>query len=645
MWQSYAHETDVVRPSNGRVLPATAQQQAADDSDSSERDKKAVEEAIHGWWPASMKGHDQRIAWWREAKFGCFIHWGVYSAYGGEWNGKPFRGYAEHMMRSQKIPRAEYEKEVVAKFNPIKFDADRWVRLIKAAGMKYVIITAKHHDGFAMYPSAVTRYNIHDATQFKRDPMRELAAACRRNGIRFGFYYSHAYDWEHPDAPGNDWDYDNPGGDRKLHGGERWYDQHPELLPKAQRYVNEKAIPQIVELLKTYQPDIMWFDTPSKLPLSENLRILKAVHDTAPNVVVNGRLARGAGYSFGDYKNTSDRAAELVPTEGDWETIPTTNESYGYHKYDQSHKPVSHFIQLLAKAAARGGNVLMNIGPMGDGQIDPKDQSILQGIGKWMATNGPSIYGTERTPLPVEAWGESTRKGNTLYLHVFDWPRDGKLIVGGLKSAVTKVYLLADPRRKPLKTARHNSDDVVVKLPAQAPDAADSVVVVETQGEFKVNPVRLLASSGQTNVLRTFDAELHGNGLHFGDGKAPKAYVFGWNDPRQWVGWKVRVNEPTEFEVTTKYTTGSTANRGSYAVTIGDHVLKAAVEPTPSENQQATVTLGRVKLSPGEYELSVKPVDIQGGELMRLFNVSMTPIEMTRSEGADIRPSGNKSKQ
>jgi hypothetical protein len=388
----------------------------------------------------------------------------------------------------------------------------------------------------------------------------------------------------------------------------------------------------------------MWFDTPSKLPLSENLRILKAVHDTAPNVVVNGRLARGAGYSFGDYKNTSDRAAELVPTEGDWETIPTTNESYGYHKYDQSHKPVSHFIQLLAKAAARGGNVLMNIGPMGDGQIDPKDQSILQGIGKWMTTNGASIYGTERTPLPVEAWGESSRKGNRLYLHVFDWPLDGKLVVGGLKTAVTKAYLLADPLRKPLKTARLNSDDVVVSVPARAPDPADSVVVVETQKEIKVNPVRLLASSGQTNVLRTFDAELHGKGLRFGDGKAPKAYVFEWNDPKQWVGWKIRVNEPTEFEVTTKYTTGSTANRGSYTVTIGDHVLKAAVEPTPSENQQATATLGRVMLSPGEYEVSVKPVDIQGGELMRLFNVSMTPIAVKKSEGAAIRPSGNKSK-
>lgn len=250
--------------------------------------------------------------------------------------------------------------------------------------------------------------------------MRELSDACKRNGIKFGFYYSHAFDWEDPNAPGNDWDYDNPGGDKNLHGGVTWFDQHPERLPKAQRYVDEKAIPQIVELLKNYHPDILWFDTPGKLPLSENIRILKAVRAVDTHVVVNGRLARGMGYFFGDYKNTSDRAAEIVPTEGDWETIPTTNEPYGYHKFDLSHKPVSHFIQLMAKAAARGGNVLMNIGPIGDGMIDQKDREILRGIGKWLAVNGDSIYGSERTPLPVQAWGESSTKGNMLYLHVFD---------------------------------------------------------------------------------------------------------------------------------------------------------------------------------------------------------------------------------
>ena len=588
------------------------------------RDQKAINDAVQGWWTASMKTHDQRIAWWREAKFGCFIHWGVYSTFGGEWNGKPFRGYAEHMMRINKIPRAEYEAKVVSVFNPVKFNADEWVRLIKSARMNYVIITAKHHDGFAMYPSAVTHYNIRDATSFKRDPMRELRDACRKNGIRFGFYYSHAFDWEHPDAPGNDWDYDNPGGDKGLHGGVQWYDQHPDLLEKAKRYVDQKAIPQIVELLKNYQPDILWFDTPSKLPLSENIRIMKAVRAADANVIINGRLARGGGYSFGDYKNTGDRAAEIVPTEGDWETIPTTNESYGYHKYDLSHKPVSHFIQLMAKTAARGGNMLMNIGPMGDGLIDPKDQQILRRVGAWLKTNGESIYGSERTPLPVQAWGESTRKGRMLYLHVFDWPRNGKLVLGGLKSDVAKAYLLADPQRKALKVNRLSASDLMIVVPLQPADSADTVVAVEVRGDPQVNPVRLVLNS-QTNLLRVFDGNLHGRKLHFGDGKASRAYILDWSDPTEWVGWKVRVNEPGRYEVSVKYTTASAANNGTYSVTFNDQAFVVTVVPTPSETQARTEKVGTVRLVPGEYEIQVKPADIRGGELMRLFSISLTP--------------------
>ena len=589
------------------------------------RDQKAIDEAISGWWTASMKNHEQRIAWWREAQFGCFIHWGVYSTFGGEWNGKPFKGYAEHMMRIQKIPRAEYAAKVVSIFNPEKFDAEAWVKLIKAAGMKYVIITAKHHDGFAMYPSSVSKYNIRDATPFKRDPMRELSDACKRNGIRFGFYYSHAFDWEDPNAPGNDWDYDNPAGDRGLYGGVNWFDLHPELLPKAQRYVDEKAIPQIVELLKNYRPDILWFDTPSKLPLSENIKILKAVRAVDQNVVVNGRLARGAGHSFGDYKNTGDRAAEIVPTEGDWETIPTTNESYGYHKFDLSHKPVSHFVQLMAKAAARGGNVLMNIGPMGDGTIDPKDQEILRGIGKWLSVNGESIYGSERTPLPVQSWGESSTKGRKLYLHVFDWPSDGNLILSGLKNPIASAYLLSDARHKSLMTRQINSSDTLIKVGRRAPDAMDSVVVVEVDGSLNVNPVRLLSST-QNNQLRSFDGELHGTGLRYGDGKAFRAYVFEWRNPNEWIGWQTRSNLLTEFDVSVKYATGSKENVGLFEVEIGDQKLRATVQPTVNENESRVVTLGRVSLRPGLHEIAVRPVDIKGGELMRLFYVSLTPI-------------------
>ena len=566
-----------------------------------DRDSKAIQQAEQGWWKTAQATRDQRLAWWREARFGCFIHWGVYSGPAGEWNGKPFSGYAEHLMRIQKIPLKEYKLRVVAPFDPVKFNAEEWVSLIKSAGMKYLIVTAKHHDGFAMWPSKANAYNIHDATKFQRDPMRELADACKRNGIRFGFYYSHAFDWADPDGPGNDWDNSNPGGDRQLYGGLQWYDLHPELLVRARRYVDRKAIPQVLELVRMYHPDIMWFDTPQKLPVSEQLRVLQAVREADPNIVINGRGARDGGRQFGDYQNTGDRAAEFRPTEGDWEAIPTTNESYGYHRFDNSHKTPEFFVRLLAKAAARGGNLLLNIGPMGNGEIDPKDQAILRGIGKWMSANGDSIYGTQRTPLAPEAWGETTLKGKTLYLHVFDWPRDGKLVVGGVQ------------------------DDVVLKVPARAPDAIDSVIPLTLKTELKPDPVRLLSTT-QANVLRAFDAQTEGKGLRFTDGKASHAYVNEWKSAEQSVVWPARLKEDGEFEVWAKYSTGSAANTGRFAVEMGTQRVEAAVEPTAKDTEPREVKLGAVKLSAGASDVRVRAVKIEGGELMRLFSVTLRPV-------------------
>lgn len=595
--------------------------------DPATRDGKAVAEAVNGWWTESMKTREERIAWWRESRFGCFIHWGVYSGPGGEWKGEPVKGYAEHMMRIKRIPLAEYKQQVAGEFDPEKFNADQWVDAIKAAGMKWIVITAKHHDGFAMYPSKVSKYNIHDATPFKRDPMKELSEAARRKGLRFGFYYSHAFDWEDPNAPGNDWDYDNPGGDKHLYGGVTWYDAHPELLEKVRKYVDEKSIPQIRELIATYHPDIMWFDTSSKLPLSELLRIMKAAREAAPNMIINGRCASGHGLQFGDYDDTSDRAAEFPPHSGDWESIPTINESYGYSRYDNSQKPPAHFIRLVAKAAARGGNILMNIGPMGNGEIDPRDLAVLSEVGRWMAVNGDSIYGSQRTPLPVQAWGESTLKGNRLYLHVFDWPTDGTLTVGGLKSTPTKAWLLANPTHKPLSVSRLNEKDVIVRASASPMDKADTVVVLEFASPILTDSARLLADHGQKNVLRAFDAELQGTGLTYGDGKAPRAYVYNWTDKSQSLGWKVRLNQKTKFDVAVRYTTGAPADGGTYVVQVGDQKINAKVDPSAKERDIRVSQIGRMTVLPGEYDLQVKPEKIEGSELMRIFEMVLSPVD------------------
>ena len=593
------------------------------------------------WWRDSMKTRDERTAWWRESRFGMFVHWGVYSNLGNEYKGRIGGGYAEHIQRVLKIPIPEYRTEVAAKFNPVDFNADEWIRTAKEAGMGYFIITAKHHDGFAMWPTKVNDYNVMEATPWHHDPMADLRAACKKYGVKFGFYYSHAFDWGNEFAPGNDWDYENPGGDTLI-GGKEWWNTMPGFMTSARKYVDQKSIPQIVELVKTYDPDIFWFDTPGKLPPSENFRILHAVRAASARVVINGRLLK----DWGDYDSTCDRPADFPPHDGDWEGIPTTNESYGWNPKDNSHKPASHFIRLLAKSAARGGNTLMNIGPMGNGRFDPKDVAILKAIGAWWKVNGESIGGTTRTPLPVQAWGESTRKGNTIYLHVLDWPQDGKLVVGGLLADVTKARLLADvggaghgPPPQNLAVTRVGKD-LVIAVPASAPDPADSVISLECAAEPQTDAARLLAANAATNTLRAFDARLEGK-LEFGPGKVTDAWVKNWTRKEDAVAWPVRLNEKATFEVsmvydaptdikTNKVADGDAGKEpvvphigagGAYVVQIGPQTFTRKVRIGLNVEEP----LGKVTLDPGSCTVRVSASEITGEELMRLRSLVLKP--------------------
>jgi len=585
-----------------------------------QRDRQAADEALKGWWPVSMKDHDQRLSWWREARFGMFIHWGVYSRAGGEWKGHKVEGYAEHLMRKEKVSRQEY-LELAHGFNPIKFNAEEWVLHAKQAGMRYMIITSKHHDGFAMYDSKVSDFNIMQQTAWKKDPMAALSAACKKYGVKFGFYYSHAFDWEYPDAPGNDWEYNNPAGDKGLFGGLHWYDLHPELLPKAQRYVDTKAIPQIKELIRKYHPDIFWFDTPSKLPFSENLRILQAIRAIDLHVVVNGRLARDGDNNFGDYKNTADRPAEFYPVTGDWEAIPTTNESYGYHKFDSSHKPPAHFIQLLAKAVSRGGNLLMNVGPKGDGTFDTRDLHILQGIGKWMDINGESIHGATAGPLPFQNWGVSTLKGTRLYLHVFSWPADGKLYVGGLNGPTGNIYLLSDVRKTLLKSSLAGKD-LIINIPLRAPDTANTVIVVEVEKmRAQQDSVQYSAPNIALTRLLAFDAQLHGKGFSFGDGKADRFYVDGWSSKDQYLSWNFRTAETATYRMTITYRAGE-GYGGTYQWQADGYRGEHKIDIGGGDNV-VTADLGIVTLNAGTHELSIRPLDIAGRQLMRPLEVRL----------------------
>ncbi|MDF7822669.1 alpha-L-fucosidase [Pontiellaceae bacterium B12227] len=571
------------------------------------------------WFVESMKTRDQRLEWYKEAKFGMFVHWGVYSLLAGEWNGEVATGYSEHILRSHQIPLAEYASEVAAKFNPVQFNADEWIRLCKAAGMKYFVITSKHHDGLAMWPSDVNEWDIADATPFDRDPMMELRDACKKYGITFGFYYSQAQDWSHPGGQRNTWDFPGMPTQRSQWFNDPKYADH---IARSEQYIKEKSIPQLLEIVERYKPEIIWFDTSGWVPLYQNQMVLKAMREVVPDIVVNSRI----GYGLGDYASTCDQPDDIQPYQKKhdvWEGIPTTNLSYGYHAKDKSHKPVSFFIELLAKTAERGGNMLMNIGPMGNGLIAPEDVEILTGIGKWMDVNGEAIYGTTHTPLPPQTFGHVSRKGNKLYLHVTRWPKDGKVTLAGLKTPITKAWLLAD--QQPLAVSSAGSNDWKIQGPEKAPDPVNTVIVVETDGEptgIKDDETMLLVSNLRNQRLHAFESKVEG-GLKWGHGSPRDNGITGWNKQAMSTGratWTIRVEEPLGFTLDLIYVAVEGKHGGSYTVSVGDQKFTAEVETQQKPDHDKKVkyiphTLGTIKLEPGTHQISIVGEELTGKEL------------------------------
>jgi hypothetical protein len=488
--------------------------------------------------------------------------------------------------------------------------------------MQYIVITSMHHDGVAMFDSKTDDYNVVKTSKFGRDPLKELKEACDKYGVKLGFYYSHAQDWSTSGDPR----YPEPNG--------------PE---RRKAVVEKKVFPQIKELIENYHPALFWGDTPHHNPKELNEAILAYLREQDPNLIINGRVA---GAIYGDYLSTPDRPLEFgpmtKPEEKDWEAIPTTNESYGYHSLDKSHKSPAHFIRLLAKAAAKGGNLLLNIGPMGNGKMAPEDLSILHVISKWWDVNGESIRGTTRTPLMRQSWGDSTLKGKNIYLHVFDWPKDGKLVIGGMKGEIEKTFLLAD-RKKMLKIERKGLD-VEIELPEKALDEADTVILMECKEVPQGDPVFLLQNN-TTNRLSVFFADLLGaqkkDGWRLGRGTATTANVTGWSQKECGAQWSARLNQKTCFDVVVRYdapgadgkakveTMGGTITKksedtfgGTFVVEIGNQKLKGEVI---QQGEGVELNLGQVTLERGPVQIQVMTDTITGKELMRLHSVTLIP--------------------
>lgn len=425
----------------------------------------------------SPEAKDQRMKWWREARFGMFIHWGLYAIPAGEYKGQRSDQIGEWIQSWANIPREEYA-QFAAQFNPVKFDAAEWVGLAKEAGMKYIVITSKHHDGFCMFDSAVTDYDIVDATPFQRDPLAELSAECKKQGIRFCVYYS-IMDWHHPSQ------YVDKEGKHPTAG-----DGQNKIYPdKKQEYIDYMKA-QLREIVTRYDPAVLWFDGEwvEWWTEEDGKDLYNYVRSLKPEIIINNRVGKGRmgmkGLNKGPgYAGDFGTPEQEIPPTGlpgvDWESCMTMNDTWGYKSYDHNWKSAETLIRNLIDVAGKGGNYLLNVGPTAEGVIPEPSVERLRAIGRWLQVNGEAIYATGPSPFPSLAWGRATTKGSRVYLHVFEWPADGQLVVPALQNQVQRAYLLAQPEET---LQVRTQGDWVIQVPREPLDPVATVVVLELDG-------------------------------------------------------------------------------------------------------------------------------------------------------------------
>ncbi len=478
----------------------------------------------------------ERAALFRDGNYGMFIHWGLYSKLAGEWKGKTYYGITEWIMnpRVADIPPEEYET-TAKEFNPVDFDAKAIVQLAKDAGMKWIIITSKHHEGFAMFDSAHP-FNIVDATPFGRDPMKELADACEEADLGFGFYYSHNQDWTSPGG--------NGGPKTNADGSEASFEQ----------YFREKCFPQVKEICSNYgELDYIWFDTPGGMPKHFVEELAAYVREVQPNAMLCSRV----GHGLGDYISNGDMQVPPRNMDGLWETCDTTNDSWSYAWYDRNWKGTGEILERVVSTVARGGTYLLNIGPDGTGRVPAQAAKFLRRSGEWIKRYPQVVYAAGSSPWGHELpWGDVTTQGETLNLVVYDWPQEGRLFLPGLKTKIKSAAILAADGEQPITWVKHGSwtEFQVPPTPADHPASvikvtlAGAPVVDQTLGIYPNISKTLLADFAQVEGAEQTEIrwmEKFGEWKHINQ-------VSAWSQSGEAV-WEISVAQPGDYELDITY--------------------------------------------------------------------------------------------
>lgn len=565
----------------------------------------------------------ERLKWFTDARYGMFIHWGAYSILDGEFGGKIQRDpKGEWIMQNLRIPIEDYKKEVVGKFNPSKFDAEKWVFVAKASGMKYMVVTAKHHDGFALFDSKVSDYDIIDATPFKRDIIKELAEACHRHGLRFGIYYSQAQDWYQPGGylPNNRWD-DGQIGNWNI-------------------YFNKIVKGQITELFTGYgQISILWWDSGRA---TQNKDVADEVGANLvklqPDIIVNNRLG---GELEGDFKTHEQQIPALYDGNEPHELCMTHNRSWSYRASDNAWKSPQFILKTLIHMASIGGNFLFNVGAQPDGEFPRETYQALDYVGEWMRKNGEAIYGTSASPFYRLGWGECTQKtvdGKTfLYLHVFDWSQDQTLFVPGLWSKIDKAYLLDGNVTLGIKG--NSEGKTITNLPKKPPHEVASVIVLELLDELRLKPNYVTMVNNQfqllpTNALLTIKPQF--DEIPTIEGEKGDEYFDNWknrhphpqfkNTGNEAI-WKVRVSTPKTYKIIATVATKTDENVVTFYSTKSDEV-KITLPNTGGMDTFQKVEIGTIQLKKGVQKLIFTGGDkMDNWDFVRLKSIVLEPVD------------------